>query len=483
MIADADRAVALGGVMGGADSEISSATTDLLIETALLEPLSIRRTARKLVTDESLVVSLRTPPGPDRYRWAGRRCCELILQVAGGSLESGVASVGQSPNRPAPIPLRLAQIPRILGIDVEEARVRAILEALGCHLAAGAAARLEVVPPSWRSDLTREADAIEEVARIHGYDQIPENVAVPMAVARPRRKDLAVERMRRTLSAYGIDEAMTPSVVSEPLEAWGSPWTEQSPLATETPLLEGAAAARSLLPSLLAARQYNQSLAMRHAQLYEIANIVVPQADVNLLPLEQSTLGIVTDGEDLRLVRGIVEAVFEQLGAEGQVQWTPANHPLFGPGAALAVHHQDRLMGRVGLVAPQVLRQLGLVTSCGAAELNVDALTELLTEVRRASLHSSFPAVGRDLNFIVDEGRQWAELEAVCRQHAGPDLRRVEYREIYRDAQKDGANMKRMLLTLEFQSMQRTLTGEEVDQCVAAVIAACQQQLAARLLA
>jgi phenylalanyl-tRNA synthetase beta chain len=484
VIADAERAVALGGVMGGAESEISDSTTDILIEAAAFEPLAIRRAARKLKLQSPS--SFRFERRPDMYGldWASLRCCELILQLAGGSLEQGVVAVGDLPSARQAIQFRLSQICRVLGIEVPEADVRRILIALGCQVTdvAGVPNVLSICPPTWRADLSREIDFIEEIARIWGYEKIPENVSVPLAVASPRRKDIAVARIRQTLSAFGIDEAMTPSVVTDKLESQGSPWTSNTPLATETPLLEGAKLLRrSLLPSLLDARHTNQAHSIRNAQLYEIANIVLPASDVKSLPTEQSTLGIVSSS-DLRLLKGAVESILRQLNKNTQATFQTIEHPFFAAGSAQQILLGQKVIGFVGLCSPKLLASVDLDADCSLAELNVDALTGELVEVRRADPYSLYPAIERDLNFIVDESLQWTDLEQACRSQGGQHLQSVVYRETYRDTKKDGADKKRVLLSLQFQSMERTLTGDEVDASVASVIKTCSEKFAAKLL-
>ncbi|MBX3422393.1 MAG: phenylalanine--tRNA ligase subunit beta [Pirellulaceae bacterium] len=485
VIADAQRPVALGGIMGGAESEISSQTTDLLIEAALFQPLAIRRAARQLKLHSPSSFRFERRPDPMGTDWASRRCCELILQIAGGSLESDSVSTGQAPSTPAAIRLRLNQIPRLLGIEIDRSRVASILSALGCRIAQqsdSSDGELLVTAPSWRGDVSREVDLIEEIARIHGYDRIPEDAQVPMSVAQPRPKDLAVVKIRHVLSAYGIDEAMTPSVVQDRLESHGSPWTDQAPLATETPLLEGARMLRrSLLPSLLAARQANQAQSIRNAQLYEIANIVLPDPNPGHLPRELPALGLVTAG-DLRQIKGIVEAILDNLGGGQRTIWATADHPMFAPGTLQRLELDGQLLGWLGLVSAAMLKAHDLDGACAAAELDVGGLVNCLVEVRRAVPYSLFPAIERDLNFIVDEALRWDDLQRTCRSQGGNHLQRVTYRETYRDSKKDGADKKRVLLSLSFQDMQRTLTGEEVDSAVASVVAACGQQYGAKLL-
>ena len=247
----------------------------MLVEAAEFDPVSIRNTARQLNLHSDSSYRFERRVDPEGLDWASRRCCELILELAGGELAAGVVDVGQPPPRREPIVLRLAQLKRILGIDVPAERVREILVALGNEESQRHAVRqrsdlpnrnrnpnprplaprpssLTVVPPSWRRDLTREIDLIEEVARIHGYEAIPEDVSVPMAPSARRREDRVLEKIRHVLTAAGFDEALTLSVVDEQTSAPLSPWTDAEPLRSQMPVIRGAdCLRRSLVPSLL----------------------------------------------------------------------------------------------------------------------------------------------------------------------------------------------------------------------------------------
>ncbi|MCA9190821.1 MAG: phenylalanine--tRNA ligase subunit beta [Planctomycetales bacterium] len=480
VIADAERAVALGGVMGGAESEVAASTVDLLIEAALFEPLAIRRASRKLKLQSPSSFRFERRPDPGNLDWASRRCCELILQVAGGTLLSGVADTGPATLARETIGLRLSQVPRILGIEIEVEKIREILLALGCDIVAANEQQLEVRPPTWRGDLYREVDLIEEVARLHGYDQIPEDVPVPLTVAARRPKDIVLDRARHVLSACGIDEAMTPSVVSDTIEKCGSLWSDLPPLCTETPLLVGSRnLRRSILPSLLAARYANQAQSIRNAQLYEVANIYLPTGGV--LPKEQATLAAVCG--DLRLAKGIVEELLNQIVAKNvQVEWRMVEHDFFETGSGQSILLSGKILGWLGLVNRSIQDALSLDHSVAAIELNADLLVEHLEVVRRADKVSAFPAVCRDLNFIVDEELLWKDLSAACTLAGREHLTEVNYQETYRDIKRDGVGKKRVLLSLVFQSLIRTLTSEEVDQAVADIIEGCKSKFGATLL-
>ncbi len=196
VIADRSRPVALGGVMGGADTEVSAATADLLIESADFNAASIRATARKLALHSDSSYRFERGVDPEGIEWASRRACELILQIAGGELAAGVIDVGRKPSQREPITFRFNQLKRILGIDIPAAEARQILAALGNRELRVTEQELEIVPPTWRRDLSREIDLVEEVARIWGYDAIPEDVKVPMAPSARTPQDRVLEKVR-----------------------------------------------------------------------------------------------------------------------------------------------------------------------------------------------------------------------------------------------------------------------------------------------
>ena len=216
VIADRDRSVALGGVMGGADSEVSKSTTDVLIESADFDAISIRTTARTLRLHSDSSYRFERGVDPEGIDWASRRACEMILDLAGGELASGVVDV-QPRRRPEiePVVLRFSQIKRILGIELEAKEVLSILTRLGLSTMDSNHRCATLQPPSWRRDLRREIDLIEEVARIHGYDKIPEDVGVPMAASHRSDSDRVVSRVRHVLTAAGFNEALTLSVTDE----------------------------------------------------------------------------------------------------------------------------------------------------------------------------------------------------------------------------------------------------------------------------
>jgi len=492
VIADAQRPVALGGVMGGADTEVSDRTVDLLIEAAEFSPMSIRGTARKLKLHSPSSYRFERGADPEGVDWASRRCCELILDLAGGELAAGSVDVGPNPKAREPITLRLSQIKRILGIEIPPERVREILSALGLQAQGWAGASpsekastpqkdvIVCIPPSWRRDLTREIDLIEEAARIHGYDQIPEDAAVPMAASHRSDANRVLEVVRRVMTAAGFDEATTTSVVTPEMSAAFSPWSDAQPLMTNQPMLKGTdRMRRSLVPSLLEARETNEGRGNSVIELFETAKIYLPQP--GQLPREQLTLAG-TSGGDYYALKGVVEALVGQLNPESRIAVRPVQLPLleFGKTVELSVNGQQ--LGHLGALSAEGRKQFSLRGPTTVFELDLAVLERIAKLIPQYRPQSSFPAVTRDVNLIVDESIRWADLEATIVAAAGDELESVRYLDTYRDPAKDGPNKKRLLFSMSLRSFERTLTGEEVDQIRDRVIAACREKHGAVLL-
>lgn len=481
VIADRSRAVALGGVMGGADSEVSDTTVDLLIESAEFAPVSIRSTARKLNLHSPSSYRFERGLDPTGVDWASRRCCELILDLAGGELAAGVIDVGRERADREPVVLRLAQLKRILGIDVPADEVQRILTSLGNAPVRADAAAIEVVPPSWRRDLTREIDLVEEVARIYGYDQIPEDAAVPMCPSHRSDADRVQGAVRQVLTGAGFDEALTASVVSESWTKAFSPWTTAPPLRSLTPTLKGADRLRlSLMPSLLDVRRMNESVSNPVIELFETAKIYL--ASDAELPNEQHTLGI-TSGGDYASLKGVVESLVTALNPACDVEVHETKQSLLDTDRSCELRIGGELLGFLGEVTPAALKSFKLRTPTTVAELSLEALGAIANLNPQHAAQSAFPAMSRDLNLIVDESLRWADLASTIRDSGGELLEELTYQDVYRDTQRDGAGKKRLLFSITLRSSATTLTNEQADEIRDTIVAACGKQHAAKLLA
>jgi phenylalanyl-tRNA synthetase beta chain len=480
VIADAKRAVGLGGVMGGAETEVTSGTTELLIEAAEFSPSAIRHTARALNLHSPSSYRFERGLDPEGVDWASRRCCELILEVAGGHLASGVIDVGRKPDPRRPIVLRLGQIERILGIAIDAAEVRRILAALGNKERSATSQRVEVMPPSWRRDVTREIDLIEEVGRIHGYDAVPEDVKVPMYASSRTDLDRVLSKVRHVMTAAGFDEALTVSVVEESWSDAFSPWTDQPPLAAMTPILRRAdRLRRSLAPSLLATRRTNETLANERIELFETARVYLPRVDT--LPSEELLLGI-TSGGGYDDVKGVLEALVASLNPAVEIEARSTQHWLLSPRSAELWLNGERL-GFLGEVSSEGQKRFELRGSATVAEIKIDLLLRVAKLVPQYRHLPALPATSRDVNLVVDESVRWSSVATLVRQTGGKLLEGLEYAQTYRHPQQLGEGKKSLLMTLTFRKPEGTLTSEETDQLRDRIVAACQEKLGAHLRA
>jgi phenylalanyl-tRNA synthetase beta chain len=481
VIADAKNAVAVAGVMGGAATEVTEQTTDLLIEAAVFTPMSVRKTARQLKLHSPSSFRFERRVDPAGVDWASRRACELILELAGGELVSGVIDTAPYEMANTPITFRLSQIERILGIKIDREEVDRILTALGCGVS-GSQDEPTIVAPTWRHDLTREADLIEEVARIHGYDKIPENSPISVAPSAKRDFDHATEKVRSLMLAAGISEAMTPSIVTETLDQVVSPWSDIPSLQTITPLLKGAnRLRRSLLPSLMQCRSDNWAAAGNDAELYEIAHVYLPAAEVGSLPTEQYNIGMVA-GRDFFAVKGIVEKLLKSLGIDTRLTVDREAIAGLDRTQSVALFLDQQKIGFLGTVDRGVAGRMKLPGTTTVAELSLPKLFSIAKLVPQHHAVSQFPSISRDLNMIVSDSVHWVDLETSTRVAVGLELSNVEYRETYRATDKDGDNTKRILFRVDLQKPDATLTGDEADSLVSAIVSRCQADHGAKLL-
>jgi phenylalanyl-tRNA synthetase beta chain len=501
VIADAEGPVALAGVMGGAATEITGDTRDVLLESAQFAPLAVRAAARGLVLQSASSFRFERVPDPESVDWASRRAAALILQIAGGTLERGVVTAGMLAATPSIVPLADRRVEEVLGIHVPPERQRAILTALG-FVEVPVAAATNAAPatawrvPSWRRDVLRDIDLVEEIGRIEGYDRVPEDVPITARPVEWSARETIVRRAGEALVSAGLCEAMTRSVVDARLEAWGSPWGESPPLVVAPALVRGAdRLRRTLLPSLLEARAVNGAVAAPHGDLFEIARGYLTRSGgrpaIGPGPVDEPLLlGLTVAGGFLR-GKGVVAAALERLGLTEReecpgVAYRPIDLALFAPGRAAEImlarpDHAPHRIGVIGEVATDVLAAFSIAGPVTAAEVRLDAVEWCIDAAVRLSRPSDFPPVGRDLNLVVDEAVPWAEVGSALRACIGDLLESVTLVDVWRDDQRLGVGRKSLVVSCTLRSPNGTLSGEEAARVIDAAVAACGRRTGATL--
>jgi phenylalanyl-tRNA synthetase beta chain len=465
--------------MGGLETEIGPRTTNVLIESAQFDAMSVRRTSRALGLFSPSSFRFERPLDPEGTEWASRRCAELILQIGGGTLHPGVIDVGRRISERPPITLRIDQFERILGIRIDRETAARILAALGPEMLSADESSLTVRPPSWRSDLEREIDLIEEVARIHGYEHIREDRAVPLTIAPRDQRERVESLIRECLAGAGLDEAVTFSLVEERLSGSLRPGPAVAPLRVDHSSRRRESALRqSLVPSLLAVRLHNESHGQFDADLFEIANVYLPR-DGGAFPDEPTRLTLLA-GRDFLGLKGVVEGLLSRLHADAPLKARPIDIPLFAPGRSAELLLGDDHLGYIGEIDGTQLQHYELRESCSAAEIEFDVLLKQARIVAQYRAMPAFPPVVRDLSLVVAQDLLWAELSETVRQSAGPTLESLQYLDTFRGGNLP-EGMQSVHFSMVFRHPERTLTGEEVEGFVRAVVEGCEARFQAKL--
>ncbi len=490
-ITDADRVVALAGVMGGYDTRVTDATKQVFLEAAHFAPAAIIGRSRRLGMHTDAAHRFERGVDPALPRTAIEVATRLILDVAGGRPGPVVeAALDEFLPQPAPIGLRRARLARVLGLVVPDAEVERILRALGMDVAA-ADDGWRVVPPSRRFDIAIEEDLIEEVARIHGYDAIP--TTLPGAAARiavPSETLASDAELRAQLVARGCFEAVNFAFVDEALLAHWQASDGGVPLAN--PLSAELGVMRTqLLPGLVAALGRNLARQQPRVRLFELGKVFAA-AGAGAAPVETPRIAAVLHGDaraeqwgeparkaDFHDLKGDLDSLAACAGA--RLEYRPSNAPHGHPGRSAEVWRVDGAGERIGWIGelhPRLLRALDLDGAVIAFELDLEPLRR--RAIPRAQGLSRYPSVRRDLAFVAPEGVSWAALEATIRQAAGALLAEVRLFDRYVGKGVD-PGFRSLATGLILQDKSRTLTDSDVDVAVAGVIAALQDEHGARI--
>ncbi len=496
VVADAKRAVSLAGVIGGLDTGVTERTVNVLLEAATWDPLTIRATARRLgiTTDAGYRFERRVDPRD--LKWASDRCCELILDVAGGELCNGVIDElggGTSPGATV-VEMRASRCAQIMGIEVPVERMAQLLGAVGFKVdvrkgaGAGAGAVLHCIVPNHRPDVTREIDLIEEVARLHGFDaiRVAEKVETHLGLRHPpewERRERATARIGQVFTGLGFYETVTFSFLEKRQAEMFRPKGVRLLKVDEerrkaTPYLRP-----SVIPSLLSCRRANQDARLERpdgVRLFEIASSFGEADDGEAYgrkTIEIRNLELYADApaagklherlqEAARRVRGAIEEVVDALGGQGgRVEVIPGGEPFmealegesFG-----AVKINGAHAGYIATLGGKVIEAWGLEQPGAAAVVNLNMLIELYPPKVTVRELPRFPSIERDLSLVVDEGVAW---DRIAREIAGLSLEHFDglrFVGVYRGKQT-GAGKKSVTLRIRFRDDQRTLRHEEVD--------------------
>jgi phenylalanyl-tRNA synthetase beta chain len=487
VIADPLGAVALAGIMGGRDSQVRETTTSVLLEAAHFDPTAIRKSALRLGMSTEASYRFERHVDPNLTLPALARAAQMILELAGGEIAGPAVDVATREFTRRPVSLRPARCNTLLGTDLAAAQMSDYLRRVDCEVQEGETLRVAV--PTARWDVEREVDLIEEIAIVHGYENIPETIPGRLSGSgRLTREQRIARKAGEVLRECGFNEALSFSMMCpadlEKLRC-APEAGERRTLPLLNPMAADAAVMRTtLLPALLGAVAYNQRQRVRDVALYEINPVFLARA-AGELPEEQPHVAAVLTGSpftstwnlptesatpDFYWLKGLVEQFLAELGVEG-ARIERAEHPTFAEGACARVARGEQALGVLGQVAPEVAEAYDLEGAVYAFELDFAAVTAAAELVRQYRPLPRFPAALRDVAVAVADADDFsaAALAEEIRAAAGPYVESVRPFDLYASPERLGAGRKSLAFELVFRAPDRTLTDTEMDAAMAAV--------------
>ncbi len=492
VIADAENPVALAGVMGGFDSEITDQTVDVLLESAYFHPPSIRKTSKVLGMHTEASHRFERGADPEGVIPALNRAAQLIVEVAGGEVCSGIIDVYPGDREPINIELRPERVNFVLGTEIAHDDIRDILTRLGFAVSDA----FEVTVPTFRPDVTQEIDLVEEIARVYGFDNIPTTLPrgdIPIPKVAPN-EDLR-ERVKTYLLQCGMMEAMNyafyhPDVFDRIRLSSTDPLRQAVQIAN--PLSADQSIMRTtLLPSLLANAQRNRNHQINDVQFFECSKVFIPNGTDEYPNEPERVAGMITGnlgagvyGDPLRPadffdIKGIVEGMLDRCGLSDYTV-THTDHPAFHPGRRAEICIEDKTLCVFGEAHPEVLENYDLPNKAYLFELDFERLVDVVEPLKQFEPIPIYPGVNRDLAIVLD-----AEIPAnrpieIIESTGGELVSSLHLFDVYTGEQVPEGK-KSLAFAIEYRSTTETLTDEIVDRVHGGILERLEQELGATL--
>ncbi len=494
VIADAEKPSAIAGVMGGGDSEIKDDTSTILLEAAAFETSSIRHTAKSLglITDSSY--RFQRGVNTDSVEWASRRAAALMCELAGAKLCKGIVDAYPAPKPQIKIPFVWQRIASTIGANVSTDEMRRIFQSLEIVIEDDSGEIAMAVVPSFRLDLEREVDLVEEIARIHGVDNIP--AKIPLAKVVPEADDsrvAAVSELRNRLQGFGVSEIMNYTLVNHPLldlfnkENRDSREELPHPISTDQSVMRN-----SLIPQLVESLGRNHSRQINEACFYELGR-VFNRIDGAPVQTETVSLGMmgpvgrsllekrapVSEEEMFVWMKGLIERLLsaQQLDA---VAFKAEDRPEFESGRALSISVDGEEIGCMGLINKTARAEWRLTGPVAAAELNLDALLKNTFRISKTEDLAPFPSMSRDIALVLDESVKHEDVVQLVEKSNPKDLESFGLFDIYQGKGIEKGK-KSLAYTFVYRSAKQTLTDKKVNKAHQKLTDFLCQQLGATL--
>ena len=477
LICDGQKAVALAGVMGGENSEVSEDTTDILLESAYFDPMTIRKTSKRLGLSTDASQRFERGIDPNGTIYAVNRAAKLIAECAGGNVAKGIVDVYPEPVKAWQIQLRPSRVSHVLGIDIKEKEISDLLSRLDLIVEKGDP--MGVTVPTFRPDLRKEIDLIEEVVRHYGYEKIEPNTSSTLTLSQISEKnDSFIELVRDIFVGMGFIEVLNNSLVSDRhvhcFSKTSKAMVLQNPLSPDNMYLRN-----SLLPELLDSVQYNRNRTQSNLRFFEIGRIFIPESK---LPAESVMVsGIVTGflrtesfwGEnDQKInyfhVKGFIENLFQRLHVQ-PVEFVSEKATCFTEETSSSVFSGKTKFGSFGQIQSAILEVWDIEESVFGFEFKLSNLEGTCTDRQKYKAIPRFPSVKRDLALVLDNEIAAGTLQNTILAAGGEYIQKADIFDIYTGKQIPEGK-KSVAFSLIFTSDKRTLTEVDIEPAVEKII-------------
>lgn len=473
LIADAERALAIGGVKGGEDSGISEETTDVLLEAAYFTPIHIRQTSKALALATEASYRYERGTDPEIVPVASNRAASLMAELAGGTVLPGLVDVYPLTTPTKSISMRLSKYVEKTGLKVEESEAIAILERLGMHPVAGPD-HIDAKSPSWRIDIGIEEDLIEEVARISGYDKLVSTLPGSAGAGGYVPGEVHRRAVRTGLAQLGFYEAVSFSFVNGELDSMFAPEATSRRITLSNPIDATQSEMRTtLLSGLLGAVGRNLNYGTRNLRLFEIGNCFQKLEGAER-PLETQHLALAMTGArnesdwqgaatrvDFYDLKGVVEALAELLGLSSLTFGRAEGLAYLHPERGAVISNGERVVGHIGQLSPSLASRLKFKQPIFVAELDLGVLLESAKEETRYRSLPRFPGISRDIAILISRDWSWSEIESAVKALNIEHLESVRLFDLYSGSELP-SGYHSLAISLRFRALDRTLTEAEV---------------------
>ncbi|GAB4362784.1 MAG: phenylalanine--tRNA ligase subunit beta [Calditrichia bacterium] len=485
LICDEEKPVAIGGIMGGLNSEVTQSTRRILLESAYFTPERIQISSQYLGLSTEASQRFERGADPNGTRYAIDRAAQLISELCGGKVFRGAVDAYVQKIEPRRVPLKTEQINTLLGTELSREEMVGLLNKIDLKVEQD-----QVVVPTFRPDIERVADLAEEIARLYGLDNIPASERTTILYAIPRNElDFFTDCLKDILISLGLQEVITGSMINKTIWEHLTGETIYPILNPISRDLDGMR--NTLIPSLAQVARYNYNRQMKDLRIFEIGRIFHPPQDFSQLPEEQLNLGILLSGlrqpeswyssrqlTDFFDIKGIVESLFHKISLDN---WKFIYYPDSAEGhEEVQIEIGGKIVGRLGQIPEKIRSHFELEAETFVAEIAVLPLFQHRKAEKKYKPIPRFPAVERDLALVVDNGVASQSLLDLIWEHGGKWLSRVEIFDIYRGKQIE-AEKKSLAFHLVFQSTERTLTEEEVNFSIEQILREASRKFGAKL--